>query len=233
MGIRPSDDPMLLADGALPLGADELAARRALLVDAAAPAVLMLDGSEERLATVRAWARRRSGVRPLFAGTMAAALEVVEREPPEVAIIDLLFRGTRGIAVAGQIRLLAPDVEVVFVTADRCAPEVQAAFDLGWQRIVAASGLEGWLERAMLPLCRLASLRRQTTRAQLAAAELAAGDVVPGPSALPLGVAERRYRETFLRGKLAMAGGRREAARLAGVPYTTFCVMLRKLGIRG
>jgi len=222
-----------VAESVLLPGADELALRRALLSEGAAPSMLIVDASEERTSAVRGWARRRGGVRPLFAVTTGAALEIIERDGPEVAIVDLLFRGARGISVAAQIRLLAPDVEVVFVTSDRGAPEVQAAFDLGWQRIVASEGLEGWLERALLPLCRLASLRRQISLAQAVVAELAAGNVVPGPSDLPLGVAERRYRETFLRGKLALAGGRREAARMAGVPYTTFCVMLRKLGIRG
>jgi len=48
---------------------------------------------------------------------------------------------------------------------------------------------------------------------------------------LRLAVAERRYRESYLRATLAKSGARRPAAQLAGVRYTTSCFMPRKLGI--
>jgi len=167
----------------------------------------------------------------VIAASSRTALELATGEQPEVAVIDLLFGGGRGLALAAELQRLAPEIEIAFVVDDCSVPEVQAAWDLGWERLIAAEALAAWLDRGLLPLCRLAALRRQASRAQEEAARLAAGNVVPTTSELPLSVAERRYRETFLRAKLAMAGGRREAARLAGVPYTTFCVMLRKLGI--
>src|SRR6185437_6876567 len=128
------------------------------------------------------------------------------REQPEVALVNLMFRGGRGIAVAVELRRVAPGIELVFVVEDPTVPEVQAAKDLGWERLVAA--------------------------AQREVETLSAGNVVPAVPSLSLDAAERRYRETFLRSTMATAGGRRAAARLAGVPYTTFCVMLRKLGIK-
>jgi hypothetical protein len=233
MSTRLFDKTAAVASGGPPATADELAARRAAVAEVASSTLLVVDTAEPRLATIQAWARRRAGVRAVFATTITTAEEVASCEPPEVAVVNLLFEEGRGIAVASLLRLLVPNLEIAFVVEDTSAPEVQAAWDLGWQRIVAAEGLEAWLDRGLLPLCRLARLRRQTLAAEISAAELSAGDVVPTPSDLPLSVAERRYRETFLRAKLATAGGRREAARLAGVPYTTFCVMLRKLGIRG
>jgi molybdenum-dependent DNA-binding transcriptional regulator ModE len=46
-----------------------------------------------------------------------------------------------------------------------------------------------------------------------------------------LHAAETRFRETYLRLLLAERGSRRRAADEAGVPYRSFCEMLRKLGI--
>jgi len=170
--------------------------------------------------------------RPLFATTSTTAYETAAREQPEVAILDLMFRSGRGVAVAVELRRLAPEVEIVFVVDDATAPEVQAAWDLGWERLVSSPKLEEWLDRGLKPLAKVARLKRQLTLARREIETAAAGDVVPEVTNLPLGEAERRYRETFLRSKMATAGERRAAARLAGVPYTTFCVMLRRLGIK-
>jgi len=196
------------------------------------PVVLVVDAVPHRAAAIRAWAWQRRGVRPLFATSAGVAYEMAAREQPEVAIIDLMFRSGRGVAVAIELQRAAPDVEVVFVVEDAGAPEVQAALDLGWERLVAADRLEEWLDRGLKPLAKLAKLERELRAARREAETASAGNIVPSVPNLPLSVAERRYRETFLRSKMATAGERRAAARLAGVPYTTFCVMLRKLGIK-
>jgi CheY-like chemotaxis protein len=196
------------------------------------PVVLVVDAVAHRAAAIRAWAWQRRGVRPVFATSAAVAYEAASREQPEVAIVDLLFRGGRGIAVAIELRRAAPEIEIALVVENAAAPEVQAALDLGWDRLVAADRLEEWLDRGLKPLARLARLEREVRVARREAATAAAGNVVPAMPDLPLSVAERRYREAFLRSTMATAGERRAAARLAGVPYTTFCVMLRKLGIK-
>jgi DNA-binding NarL/FixJ family response regulator len=194
--------------------------------------VLVVDAAAHRSAAIRAWAWQHRGIRPLFATTSTIAYDTASRDQPEVAILDLMFRNGRGIAVAVELRRIAPEIEIVFVVEDASVPEVQAAWDLGWERLVSSSGLEEWLDRGLKPLAKLARLKRQLTLARRDAETASTGNVVPEVSNLPLGVAERRYRETFLRSKMATAGERRAAARLAGVPYTTFCVMLRKLGIK-
>lgn len=211
---------------------DAAGKREAIAVAHRNPAVLVVDAVPHRAAAIRAWAWQRRGVRPLFAATATLAYETAAREQPEVAIIDLMFRGGRGVAVAIELQRIAPDVEIAFVVEDAAAPEVQAALDLGWERLVAADRLEEWLDRGLKPLAKVARLERDLRAARREADTASAGNVVPSVPNLPLSVAERRYRETFLRSKMATAGERREAARLAGVPYTTFCVMLRKLGIK-
>jgi PleD family two-component response regulator len=212
---------------------DEAAAKREAVAAAhRTPVVLVVDSVAHRAAAIRAWAWQRRGVRPLFASTSTLAYDTAAREQPEVAIVDLLFRNGRGAAVAIELGRVAPDIEIVFVTDDSTAPEVQAAIDLGWERLVSSEKLEAWLDRGLKPLAKLARLKRQLGVARREAETASAGDLVAGVSTLPLSVAERRYRETFLRSKMATAGERRAAARLAGVPYTTFCVMLRKLGIK-
>jgi CheY-like chemotaxis protein len=211
---------------------DAPAKREAIAAAHRVPVVLVVDAVAHRAAAIRAWAWQRRGVRPVFATTATLAYQAAAREQPEVAMIDLMFRSGRGIAVAIELRRIAPAIEIVFVVANAAEPEVQVAMDLGWQRLVAADGLEEWLDRGLKPLARVARVERELRIARRGAETAAAGNVLPAMPSLPLSVAERRYRESFLRSKMATAGERRAAARLAGVPYTTFCVMLRKLGIK-
>ena len=215
-----------------PPPADDSVARREALAGSRTPVVLIVDTTAHRLAAIRAWSWQHRGIRPVVASSATTAYEAASREQPEVALVNLMFRGGRGIAVAVELRRVAPGIELVFVVEDPTVPEVQAAKDLGWERLVAAASLEDWLNRGLKPLAKLAKLKRQVAAAQREVETLSAGNVVPAVPSLSLDAAERRYRETFLRSTMATAGGRRAAARLAGGPYTTFCVMLRKLGIK-
>ena len=215
-----------------PPPADDSVARREALAGSRTPVVLIVDTTAHRLAAIRAWSWQHRGIRPVVASSATTAYEAASREQPEVALVNLMFRGGRGIAVAVELRRVAPGIELVFVVEDPTVPEVQAAKDLGWERLVAAASLEDWFNRGLKPLAKLAKLKRQVAAAQREVETLSAGNVVPAVPSLSLDAAERRYRETFLRSTMATAGGRRAAARLAGVPYTTFCVMLRKLGIK-
>ncbi len=49
--------------------------------------------------------------------------------------------------------------------------------------------------------------------------------------ALALRQSEQQFRESYLRAVLSRSRSQKEAASLAGVPYTTLCSMLKKLGI--
>ena len=232
MGTGSYDSTIPEVDPNARQAADAPAKREAVAVGHRIPVVLVVDAVPHRAAAIRAWAWQRRGVRPVFATTATSAYETASREQPEVALIDLMFRTGRGVAVAIELRRIAPGVEMVFLVDNPADPEVQAAMDLGWQRLVASEHLEEWLDRGLKPLAKLARIERELRIARREAETASAGNVIPAVPTLPLSVAERRYRETFLRSKMATAGERREAARLAGVPYTTFCVMLRKLGIK-
>ena len=193
--------------------------------------MLVLSTSAQAADNVTSWADGHSHVCCAVAETGEAARALAEKHNPEVLLVDLLFGGSEGIATGIALARTAPGAEVVFMVEAVDTPEVRAAQDIGITRFVATGDLGQWLHVALEPLGRLARSRRIFEDAQRAVAQLPAWRVEPTSREMRLGVAERRYREAFLRASLARAGGRRAAAQLAGVPYTTFCVMLRKLGI--
>jgi DNA-binding NtrC family response regulator len=159
------------------------------------------------------------------------ALATTRAQRPEVLLVDLMFRGSEGVALAIDLLKQAPGAEVVFVVEALDDPEVRAARAVGISRFVRTPDLDRYLETAVPALAELARARRMLERAERAVQSLPSWSEQGETSAVPLAVAERRYRESYLRATLARGGGRREAARLTGVPYTTLCVMLRKLGI--
>jgi DNA-binding NtrC family response regulator len=169
----------------------------------------------------------------LHATGSAQALQVARTHRPEVLLVDVLLGEGEGIGLAIDLLKTSPGAEVIFVIDDLDAPEVRAARDVGISRFVETGDLADYLAVAAGPLARLARARRTLEEAQRAVEKLPSWSAAAEPAngALPLAVAERRYRESYLRASLAKGGGRRAAARLTGVPYTTFCVMLRKLGI--
>lgn len=175
--------------------------------------------------------RAHDDVSLLVAHASTRAMLLAHEMQPEIAVVDLLFRRSAGVAIGFELQRQAPHIEVVFCVPDMGAPEAHAALDLGINRLIATRDLLPWLEASLAPLAEMARARRR-----LAAAERALGQQAPPartqpPELLPLPVAEDRYREAYLRACMARAHGRREAAKLAGIPYTSLCVMLRKLGI--
>jgi DNA-binding NarL/FixJ family response regulator len=173
----------------------------------------------------------RKDVELLVANAADRAFALAQGAPPDVLLVDLLFGGSEGIALGLDLVKKVPHAELVFVVRDRSAPEVRAAVDLGITRFLEASELPQWFDLALDRLARLARAQRMLDEARRSVGELTWWRGEAPSSPLPLAVAERRYREAFLRANLAKAGGRRMAAKMAGVPYTTFCMMLRKLGI--
>jgi DNA-binding NarL/FixJ family response regulator len=167
------------------------------------------------------------------ATTVDQAVALAREHHPELLAVDLLFgaTGSEGIALGIDLLKAAPRAEVVFLAQSLDLPEVHAANDLGISRIVPVRELPLYLASSLEPLAELARARRRLDEAQRAVDRLDQGPISPSPSPLPLSIAERRFRESHVRAGLAKAGGRRAAAELLGVPYTTFCVMLRKLGI--
>jgi hypothetical protein len=122
--------------------------------------------------------------------------------------------------------------EIVFVVDEEWSPQHLALRSRGFRHVVSREHLSGWLPTVLAALSALARARRMVLDA-----------FADGPEALPLFArshraralrlrqAETSFREAFMRSLLAECGSRREAAEKAGVPYRSFCEMLRKLGI--
>jgi hypothetical protein len=149
--------------------------------------------------------------------------------PVDVALLkpDLFETRTTALLHRPEVALS----ELVFVLDDVWSPERFALESRGFPYLVARSSLVDWLPGAFAELCALARARRATVDA------LARRPAPPGLTlknrrpAVSLHLAETRFRENYLRLLLAENGSRREAAAQAGVPYRSFCEMLRKLDI--
>ena len=122
--------------------------------------------------------------------------------------------------------------EIVFAVDPRYPAQRLALLSRGYRHVISADHLAGWLHEQLSELCALAQARRIVLAACPTQARVA--DLVLGASAngsMSLHSAETQFRETFLRALLVEYGSRRSAAEAAGVPYRSFCEMLRKLGI--
>jgi two-component system response regulator RegA len=84
-------------------------------VTGAAPRVLVVDDDDTyRTALGRAFERR--GFEVLAAGSVAEALEMVERAAPDFASIDLRMPGASGLELVRRLTALHPNVRVVVLT---------------------------------------------------------------------------------------------------------------------
>lgn len=170
-------------------------------------------------------------------------MHVVEHEPPRVDWSESLPPEEVDIAVfhASCLNLacaaLALDSrfgfpELVFAVEDRCPAQRMALLSHGYRHVISAARLATWLLEQVASLCMLARARRivlGACPATVASSDLTLGNAAGG--GMNLHVAETHFRETYLRALLAEHGSRRRAADAAGVPYRSFCEMLRKLGI--
>ena len=122
--------------------------------------------------------------------------------------------------------------ELVFAFDDRSQVQRLALLSRGYRHVVSMDGLATWLHDQLTSLCALARARRIVLGACAASTPVVDMTLgTPGGGGMNLHVAETHFRETFLRALLAEYGSRRLAAAAAGVPYRSFCEMLRKLRI--
>jgi hypothetical protein len=122
--------------------------------------------------------------------------------------------------------------ELVFVFDDRCQAQRLALLSRGYRHVINVERLTGWLQEQLASLCSLARARRILLGACPPKTPVADFSMdAPATDSMNLHLAETHFRETFLRALLAEHGSRRKAAGAAGVPYRSFCEMLRKLGI--
>jgi hypothetical protein len=149
----------------------------------------------------------------------------------EVALINLADERFEGVAFGAQLGALCPWIEIVYwFDEQRASSSAIAAQSTGLLRVVPLVDLVGWLERGLESLARMARARREYLLAEQSLPPLPRRNCEHDVTT-PLPEAERRFREAYLRQLLSSAGSRTIAARRAGVPYTTFCSMLKKMNI--
>jgi hypothetical protein len=156
----------------------------------------------------------------------------VQPDRLEVAAINLEGTTPEGLVFAAELGAQVPSVQFVFwFEGETSSPGEDAARSLGVQRIVPRSQLVEWLASALEPLARIARAKREQASAEAILPTLPGLDRGRGAASLPLPEAERSFRESYLRALLAQASNARIAAERAGVPYTTLCSMLKKMGL--
>lgn len=149
----------------------------------------------------------------------------------DVALLNLAPDRFDGLAAGAEMAALFPWIETVFWFDEATAgPAAEAARSLGIKRLIPFVCAGDWLAAALPQLARMARARREQASAE--------SDLPPLPqrapceTAWPLLEAERRFREAYLRRILAETASPSIAAQKAGLPYTTFRSMLKKMGIR-
>lgn len=122
--------------------------------------------------------------------------------------------------------------ELVFTVDSGCPAQRLALLSHGYRHVINDGCLASWLPQQLASLCTLARARRivlAACPADTRAKHMTLGK--PATGSMNLHKAETRFRETFLRALLTEHGSRRKAAEAAGVPYRSFCEMLRKLRV--
>lgn len=92
--------------------------------------VLLVDDEVE---FISALAERLSfrGIRARTAGGGEEALAAIEREPPQVVVLDLMMPGMSGIEVLQELRRTHPDIKVILLTGHGSTREGMEGMRLG------------------------------------------------------------------------------------------------------
>ena len=153
-------------------------------------------------------------------------------EQLDVALVSFADARFDGLAFGAELGATFPWIEIVYWFEEGgAAPLAAAARSVGVRRIIPLTRLFGWLDGALPSLARMARARHEHLSAERMLPPLPSPEDGIDDSAPPLPQAERLFREAYLRQLLSRSGNRTIAARRAGVPYTTFCSMLKKLGL--
>jgi two-component system, NtrC family, response regulator AtoC len=120
--------------------------------------VLIVD-DDQAIAVVLEGLLRKKGLRSLHASSAEAAIELLARQPIDVALVDLHMPGMGGMALLDVARQRFPDVPIAVLTAHGSIPLAVRALQAG-----AADFLEKPFDAAQLAhvLSRLAASRRAT-----------------------------------------------------------------------
>jgi hypothetical protein len=197
------------------------------------PRLLVVDADEKSAALLSAELNQRIGPLPVSTATPSAEPDI--DEAVDVCLVHLSDGGTQELAfVAAQAGNSAEtDCTIVFWAETPNGPQARAARALGLSQIVPAGCLVAWLAKALPALALKARATRMMRRAQRMLPPIPAwSECREQESPLALARAEMLFRESYIRRVLAETGSRRKAAQAAGVPYRTFCDIIKKLDIR-
>ncbi|WP_206239998.1 response regulator [Novosphingobium terrae] len=118
--------------------------------------VLIVDDSKlARIVAGKALASLQPDWEKLEAGSAAQALEIIENATPDLALVDFNMSEKDGLELAGELRVLFPDMPIAIITANiqdeviARAREVGAAFV---PKPVTPEALEPFLSGAALRL---------------------------------------------------------------------------------
>ncbi|ADV63162.1 two component, sigma54 specific, transcriptional regulator, Fis family [Isosphaera pallida ATCC 43644] len=97
---------------------------------ATSPAVLIADDDEALLEVVSGWFRRWR-FRPSLARNRAEVMEQVERERPQVVLLDVKLGTDDGVEILGELRARLPDLVIVLTTAFGTIDHAVRAMQMG------------------------------------------------------------------------------------------------------
>jgi hypothetical protein len=198
----------------------------------AVPRVLVFDLLDERGLSLAASLRVARAELMVSVASARGLGPDVSGEQIDVALVSLSDARFDGLAFGAELGTTFPWIEIVYWFDEGGGTTFAAAAkSLGVRRVIPQARLLGWLDGALANLTRMARARREHLSAERQLPPLPSQESNDDGVAAPLPQAERLFREAYLRQLLSQSASRTIAARRAGVPYTTFCSMLKKAGL--
>lgn len=118
--------------------------------------VLIVDDSKlARIVAGKALAQLQPEWQKLEAGSAQQALEVIGGQTPDIALIDFNMAEKNGLELAGELRVLLPDMPIAIITANIQDEIIARAREIGAAFVakpVTADALEPFLSGAALRL---------------------------------------------------------------------------------
>ncbi len=118
--------------------------------------VLIVDDSKlARIVAAKAVAQLQPEWKKVEAPGSVEALELIERETVDLALIDFNMAGKNGLELASELRVLRPEMPIAIVTANIQDEIIARARQIGAAFVakpVTVEGLEGFISGAALRL---------------------------------------------------------------------------------
>ncbi|WP_395336263.1 response regulator [Novosphingobium sp. BL-8H] len=118
--------------------------------------VLIVDDSKlARIVAAKALAELQPEWEKVEAGSAAQALEIVQGQAPDVALVDFNMTEKDGLELAGELRVMLPEMPIAIITANIQDEIVARAREIGAAFVpkpVTADALEPFVSGAALRL---------------------------------------------------------------------------------